>query len=308
MLFTFIISAALAFGASRLVLIIPGSAPYLPKGAWQIAVLAYLLTYLDGSFKRDGHCSKWFQRLFVWRRLVAYFPGRITQACPLENNQQYIFAAFPHGTCTVQHVLTMTDGAHMLSQVHQGDRRDLAASVLFLMPVVRELLLLLGNVDAGKSTAHHNLKKRRSLLIFVGGEAEQLLTKERENKVFLARRLGFIKLALLHGTPLVPMYCFGENETYHVSQALMGFRKWLQRTFHIGVPLCWGRWGSFWPLQVPLDLCIGAPIPVQKVEKHLITNEMIKALHDEFVQSLVKVFEANKERCGLGPDARLQID
>ena len=48
----------------------------------------------------------------------------------------------------------------------------------------------LGCVDASSKTAHYNLRKDRSLLIFIGGEKEQLLTKQHENKVFLRTRKG----------------------------------------------------------------------------------------------------------------------
>jgi Diacylglycerol acyltransferase len=60
-------------------------------------------------------------------------------------------------------------------------------------------------VDASSKTAHYNLRKGRSILIFVGGEKEQLLTTPGEHTIYLSGRKGFIKLALEYGTPLVPM-------------------------------------------------------------------------------------------------------
>ena len=72
----------------------------------------------------------------------------------------------------------MTDSCGMLSKIHKGQRRDLAATILFMIPGVRDLLLWLGCVDAGAKTAHYNMSRGRSILIFVGGEREQLLTKQ----------------------------------------------------------------------------------------------------------------------------------
>lgn len=80
--------------------------------------------------------------------------------------------------------------------------RSLFAMQLFFS---LKVLLWLGCVDAGSKTAHHNLKKGRSILIFIGGEREQLLTTPGEHTIFLSNRKGFIKLALEYGTPLVPM-------------------------------------------------------------------------------------------------------
>jgi Diacylglycerol acyltransferase len=68
-----------------------------------------------------------------------------------------------------------------------------------------QLLLYLGCVDASASTAHYNLKKNRSLFIYIGGEKEQLLTVPNEHKIVLSSRKGFVKLALKYGAHLVPM-------------------------------------------------------------------------------------------------------
>ena len=70
------------------------------------------------------------------------------------------------------------------------------------------MMLWLGNVDASSHTANYNLKRKTSLMIFVGGEKEQLLTKPRENKIYVKSRKGFIRLALKYGAHLVPMVCW----------------------------------------------------------------------------------------------------
>jgi hypothetical protein len=70
---------------------------------------------------------------------------------------------------------------------------------------VRQVLLFLGCVDASSATARYNLKKGRSLYIYIGGEKEQLMTSPGESKIYVKNRKGFVKLALAHGTHLVPM-------------------------------------------------------------------------------------------------------
>jgi hypothetical protein len=87
-----------------------------------------------------------------------------------------------------------------------------------------------------------------------GGEKEQLMTKPNQHKIFLRTRKGFVKLALQYGTDLVPMYAFGENELYECSDFLMGFRQWLQRTLHIGIPVVFGRWNTLVPLPRPMGI------------------------------------------------------
>lgn len=303
----FILSMALSQIRKYVDSIPPSVSNALPQSWLHICILAYLFTYLDTTFALGGYKWEWFQKLSIWRSLVSYFPGSITTSEPLLPDQNYIFATFPHGACTVQHILTMTDGVNMLSSVHKGDRRDLAASILFYIPFIRELMLLFGNVDASAATAHHNLRKRRSLLIFIGGEKEQLMTVPGEHKVYLKNRKGFIKLAIQYGVPLVPAYCFGENELYTVSNAFLPFRKFLQKTFHIGLPICFGRYGTGWPLKKPLNLCLGHPISVQRLPKEAITDEAITTLHAVFCAKLTELFDAHKERNGLSKEATLQI-
>lgn len=291
-----------------------GTSPPTSMTPLSTILLAYGLTYLGTSYKKGGYRSPWFQRLSVWRWLCSEkgaFKGSITlsNGAQLEPKKQYLFAAFPHGAMTVQHLLTMTDSHGMLSSLHLGDRRDLAASVLFLIPFVREILLLLGNVDAGAKTAVFNLKKNRSLLIFVGGEKEQLLTREHEAKVYLRERFGFIKLAMEFGTPLVPIYAFGENEMYHISDLLLPARKLLQKHCHIGLPLGCGDtfWLPGWPRNQPLDVCIGQPVEVPCISRQAQTREAVEAVHASFIAALEALFEREKARHGVPPETKLQV-
>lgn len=157
--------------------------------AWYLVVCM-----LDSSYKRDGKKWSTFQHLTVWGAFKRYFDGDITTQSKLDDEQQYIFASFPHGAASANHLLTMTDSCHMLSKVHKGDRRDLCTSVLFFIPILKDMLLWLGCVDASSATAHHNLKKNRSILIFIGGQKEQLMTTPGEHKIFLSgKKLCFHK-------------------------------------------------------------------------------------------------------------------
>ena len=78
---------------------------------------------------------------------------------------QFIFAVFPHGVNSDFRVVM--DG--MLPQVvpnTAAKTRTLAASVLFRIPVVREICLWTGCMDARRSVAEQLLARGRSLLIY----------------------------------------------------------------------------------------------------------------------------------------------
>ena len=66
------------------------------------------------------------------------------------------------------------DGAGFLSKIHSGPRRDVAAAVLFKIPIVRELLLWLGNVNASRKVFAGILEQGMSLMVYTGGEQEQM--------------------------------------------------------------------------------------------------------------------------------------
>eukprot|EP01034_Spumella_vulgaris_P044106 gene44106-54811_t len=173
----------------------------------------------------------------------------------------------------------MSDCCGMLTKTYTGQVRKLAASVLHYIPIVKEFVLFLGCVDASAATAHHNLSHGRSLLIYVGGEKEQLMSEAYKHQIYLRHRKGFVRLALQHGAHLIPMYAFGENECYIHSQFMIEFRMWLQKRFKVALPIVFGRWGSFVPHKVDLHMEVGKPIPVTKVSKEDITPEMVNALH-----------------------------
>ena len=224
------------------------------QSLYSIIAIGYLLTYVTSPHTKDGELDKNFREHPYWKTVMNDLLSDYSVEAeePLDQDKQYIIGCFPHGANSVQHLLTMTDCCGALSKVHTGPRRDLAASILFYIPLIREFCLLLGNVDASGATAQYNLKKRRSLLIFIGGEKEQLMTEEGKQRVYLKSRKGFVKLALQYGCDLVPTYAFGENELYHISNFASSFRHWLQRTFSIGLCLAMGRprwWNWFAPLR-----------------------------------------------------------
>ena len=171
------------------------------------ASLSCVPLYVHNSYyaRRDGKPSSSIQKWEFWTSFMKYFTASINVEEPLDDSQLYIFCAFPHGACTANHMMTMTNSCQMLSKHYRGEKRDLAASILFSIPFVGELLLLLGCVDASASTANYNLTKGRSLLVFVGGEKEQLMTEQGKHKIFLSNRKGFVKLAITYGAALVPM-------------------------------------------------------------------------------------------------------
>lgn len=279
-----------------------------------------VFSYMDGTqWKASGKPWPW---LATYRPLYAligdsgYFKPKIVYddeaalaSMANRRDKQCIFGAFPHGVISLHHGILMTDTAGFLTKFPSfvKMRRDLVASVTLAVPGYRELLMWLGCVDADKKTAKRVLREGYHMYVLPGGEAEQLMTQFGKHRVFVRRRKGFVKLAIEHGASLVPVYAFGETDMYHTSNALMGFRRWLMKTFRVAVPLFWGRWGTLVPYPGPLTVVVGAPIEVKKpAEGSEITGEQIEQVHERFVEALQRLFDKHKEKCGY-PEAVLEI-
>lgn len=51
-----------------------------------------------------------------------------------------------------------------------------------------------------------------SLLLYPGGEREQMMTVRGKHRLYLKQRKGFVKIAIESGASLVPVYVFGETD------------------------------------------------------------------------------------------------
>lgn len=235
--------------------------------------------------------------------------GKVICTVPLDPAQQFIFAAHPHGIGTWNHFLTMTDGCRFLSSSYPRPRLDLGATVLFFIPFLKEILLWLGCVDAGASTAHAILARGYSSLIYIGGEKEQILTQRGKDIVVVRPRKGFCKLALQHDCPIVPVYAFGENDLYRTFNHLKDFQLWVASTFKLAFPPCWGvPFLPFLPLPVPVTVVMGEPLRPRTGEGKegraggekgvKPTREEVDELHTRYVEALQRLFDAHKGRHG----------
>ena len=88
------------------------------------------------------------------------------------------------------------------------NRRELAASLIVKLPLLRDFSLAIGCVDASRKVASQLLQNGKILGIFVGGEQEQLLSRYGDHTAFIKTRKGFIKLALRFQIPVVSLYIY----------------------------------------------------------------------------------------------------
>jgi hypothetical protein len=111
--------------------------------AFLACFIAYLPTYVVTNHlsMHGGYPVEWIRKFrgFKLFKGFVFKNASITLEVKLDHSKAYLFCNFPHGTCSVNHLLTMTDCCEMISKHHTGERRDLAASVLFCIPILKEV-------------------------------------------------------------------------------------------------------------------------------------------------------------------------
>lgn len=90
---------------------------------------------------------------------------------------------------------------------------QLAHDLVFKTPGMRILAERYGTVPASPENMAEALKREAALLVYPGGDHETFRPTWESDRVDFAHRRGFVKLALEHGVPIVPVVSIGGQET-----------------------------------------------------------------------------------------------
>jgi 2-acylglycerol O-acyltransferase 2 len=133
-------------------------------------------------------------------------------------------------------------------------------------------------------------------------DAEATLTCTTQDRVFIKKRTGFIRLCLQHGIAVRPVYVFGEKSLFWNIQGNWSTRLALNR---YGLPtiLSWGH--PFFALvpknTVPVHIVVGSPLALPKIDDP--SKDDVTNWHNKYMAALTKVFEDHKE-VAYGPDSK----
>jgi 1-acyl-sn-glycerol-3-phosphate acyltransferase len=90
---------------------------------------------------------------------------------------------------------------------------QLAHDLVFRIPGVRASLSRYGTVPASPENMERALELDAALLVYPGGDHETYRPSWESAKIDFAGRTGFVRLALEHRTPIVPVVAIGGQET-----------------------------------------------------------------------------------------------
>ena len=182
--------------------------------------------------------------------------------------------------------------------------------VLYTSPFFRLLTEITGNPgSADKSslmkfmmssstsdTSTKNNMKNSSVALPPGGFEEATISSTTQDRVFIKKRTGFIKLCLKYGYSVSPVYVFGENELFYNAQGLWGTRFKLNR---FGFPAILPFGNIFLPFLLPrykksLHIVVGKPLSLPHIPNP--TLEQIQHHHQQYQTALQNLFKTHAPR------------
>ena len=172
-----------------------------------------------------------------------------------------------------------------------------AASAVFAVPLWRELLLLFGWREASPGLAERMLRAGQSVVVVPGGIHEMVETTHEQDALRLQPNLGFVRLALRCGRPLLPIYAFGETQLLQSTEALLRARRWLADRLRVGLPLATGRGGLPFPFAAPLPvkhrIVVGRPVPPSGPPCAEPSEEIVLELYSRWCGEMRRLFAAH---------------
>jgi 1-acyl-sn-glycerol-3-phosphate acyltransferase len=153
----------------------------------------------------------------------------------------------------VNHSLATYDIALLNCAVYEEKgriARPLADRLFFRLPFLGELTMELGAVEGTQRNAEALLRNDELVTVAPGGMREALRPSTERYQILWERRIGFVKLALKTGTPIIVGVCPKADDLYDVFPS--PFTKWAYKNFKI--PLFFARGVGPTPIPRPIQL------------------------------------------------------
>ncbi|KAG0753970.1 hypothetical protein G6F62_006881 [Rhizopus arrhizus] len=267
---------------------------------------------LNNKSKEDRHPIHWapLRGIPLERRL------QTTAEAELDPEQNYLLGYHPHGIISMGAFANFATEATGFSKLFPGIKPSLLTLAQnFRIPIYRDLILALGMASVSRTSCENILSSDpgRSIVIVIGGAAESLNARPGFSDLVLKKRLGFIRIAIRHGSPLVPVFSFGENDLYDQlendeNSKLFMIQKKFQSIVGWALPLFHAR-GIFnydigiVPFRHQIATVVGKPIPVPVLEDGQTepTQEQLLAVQDLYIKELQRIYDKYKDTYAIDP-------
>jgi 1-acyl-sn-glycerol-3-phosphate acyltransferase len=157
-------------------------------------------------------------------------------------------------------------------------------------PGLQHILAPLGAVRASEANGHKLFQAGRKVLVYPGGDLDSLRPYRARNRIVFGGRLGYMRLAIREGVPIVPVVSAGAHATFVV----LSDGRWLAETLKlddlmrlkawpITLALPWGVMVGTLPyLPLPTPILIEAlpPLHLERTGPEAAADEAYVAAQD----------------------------
>lgn len=234
-----------------------------------------------------------WNKLWVFKTWRQYFQYSYCFEEHLDSNKRYILAEAPHGTFPIGAVTAGT----LVQTFFDVPIYSVAATVVFHIPFWRHMTSWIGSLPATKEN-FRRLLAHGSVAVVVGGIAEMYMCEPKRERIKLAGRKGFVRIALEEQVDgIVPVYYFGQ------SQVLKFGPRWLSdisRKLRVSLGFLYGVCFLPIPFPVPMYLVHGKPIPVPKVSRDdpVAFEKAVETTLATVVQGMQDLYERHRDEYG----------
>ena len=290
-------------------------------GLWSVY---FLFIYYDRHTATTGGRHP-RHRWLLWflpstKYVRSYFNMKLVKTADLPPTTNYIFAVHPHTPWAIGGIHTLTNDLESANKLFPNVYRHFVAKPgHFIAPWLREYCYAKGSVSATRESIDYMLSqppsggKSKAIMIYVGSGLETYhAQRERTMRLLMKKSFGFVRMGLKHGSDLVPVITFGENDIYTrvTWPPMVMLEKLIYKTtskFGSGFAFFYGRYGTLVPYRSPITTIVGKPIPVTKwSESEEPSREAIAKLHEIYCDELRKLYDDHKHAHGYG-DVPLEL-
>jgi 1-acyl-sn-glycerol-3-phosphate acyltransferase len=189
-----------------------------------------------------------------------------------------------------------------IAQQAFGIFRPVVAAATDFFPIVRDFLKWIGAIDASRASVDRALSQGERIGLVPGGIAEIFEGYPKPGTLpseeYTIVKKGFLRMAIRHGVPVIPVYCFGATKM--MKRLEIPWLEELSRWLRVSICIFFGAWGLPIPFRQRLSYVIGDAIypPPSNGNSTGGVEQQVEDMHQRFCSELLRIFDRHKEAYG----------
>jgi len=205
---------------------------------------------------------------------------------------KFILALQPHGVISFTSMC-----AWITCPPEMRGIKTAVASAVLQTPILKNVLGIFNLTSASgdniKSILRNGQGRDGCIVLYVGGIAEMFKSSRKEERLYLKKRKGFIKVALREkDVDIIPVYLFGNTSVLTVVKT--GILAHLSRKLQVSLTYFWGKWFLPIPRDDKLIYVRGKPLGLPYIPEP--TSDDIDKWHEKYCQEVTRLFNSYKEK------------